>query len=385
MKQRATGLLGGLMAALLLSCPAAAQEASDQAQDEVDAQAEAAGPEAAAEADSEQGEAGSTATQEPSSTTADSQVRPPEAAAARSSPRPVGAACLVGQNAGVAWSDSETAALLVCRELRWQGVKVGAPGEPGIGARAAYRVKLRRLGNIYLLDVSHESPVGMVVDSRNVQLASLEELPVAAARVAAALIQKKPVAATAKVNSIFGDEARVYPKKHGEFLYGLGVFGLALVGEQFMVGAGPQGQLFHETSDYSVGGSIRLGSARQGDESALLFGLSFGGRYFFNPTDISPYLGGGLGFHLTKVESRYREETEYSYYSRREDELTGKLFGAYLSAGFELLRLYNSRLDFELRVDLPFNQLEPSSYNDRQLSARYVVPVSLAAAYSWDD
>lgn len=384
MKQRAAWVVRGLLAALMSSCPAAAQEASDQAQDEVDAQAEAAGPEAAAATDSEQGEAGSTATQEPSSTTADSQVRPPEAAAARSSPRPVGAACLVGQNAGVAWSESETAALLVCRELRWQGVKVGAPGEPGIGARAAYRVELRRLGNIYLLDVSHESPVGMVVDSRNVQLASLEEVPVAAPRVATALIQKKPVAATAKVNSIFGDEARVYPKKHGEFLYGLGVFGLAFVGEQLVVGAGPQGQIFHETPRYSVGGNLRLGAARQGDESALLFGLSIGGRYFFSPADISPYLGGGVGYHLVKIESGYREQTDYGSYRSREDELYGKLFGAYLSAGIELMRLYSTRLDFELRVDLPFTQLEPASDNDRQRSARYVVPVSLAAAYSWD-
>ena len=196
-----------------------------------------------------------------------------------------------------------------------------------------------------------------------------------------ALVEGRPVKETAKVNSIFGDQARHYPKKYGEFLYGLGVFGYVLIGSELAAGAGVQGQTFFETPDYSVGGNIRVGGAPTSDGSSFLFGLSFGGRYFFNHQDISPYLGGGLGFQVISIWSEYEDDDGYGYYNRYERGFSGEVFGANLSTGIELMRLYGSRLDFELRLELPFNQLH---HSDGDGGSRYVVPISLAAAYSWD-
>jgi hypothetical protein len=187
------------------------------------------------------------------------------------------------------------------------------------------------------------------------------------------LLGDKPIDATAKVNSIFGPDARVYPKKYGEFMFGLGIFGFAFPGTDIFAGAGAQALAFHETPHFSVGGSLRIGGASQSQENAFVLSVSMGGSYLFSEENISPYIGAGLALSSLR-------------YSEDEGDISMKstLFGAYLLAGIELMRLYDSRFDIGLRVDLPFNTLEGYDASNDHTRQRYIVPISLSASYCWN-
>ena len=84
------------------------------------------------------------------------------------------------------------------------------------------------------------------------------------------------------------------------------------------------------------------------------FSLSIGGRYFFNKQNISPYAGGGLSIANASYQpKRTSRSDEWSAWSDDTEDDDGGL-GAYGVLGIELLRLSQSRLRLELRVDRPF-------------------------------
>ena len=56
------------------------------------------------------------------------------------------AVCLIGDHPGIPDSDAQTAALLVCDELRRQGISVSDPVYEVPVSANVYRVVLRRLG-----------------------------------------------------------------------------------------------------------------------------------------------------------------------------------------------------------------------------------------------
>jgi hypothetical protein len=64
------------------------------------------------------------------------------------------AACLLGSSNGVAPSDAVTAAVIVCRELRAAGADVSLEPVRELSSKAAYRVDIYRLGNIFVLDLA---------------------------------------------------------------------------------------------------------------------------------------------------------------------------------------------------------------------------------------
>ena len=103
-------------------------------------------------------------------------------------------------------------------------------------------------------------------------------------------------------------------------------------------------------------------------EGFSFFAWSIGGRYFFNKRNISPYVGGGLAIVNTSYETKVRigeriglsffgEKEEWRYYDDYESESDSGL-GAYGVVGIEALRLTESRLNLELRIDRPFFSLE---------------------------
>ena len=72
------------------------------------------------------------------------------------------AVCLIGDSPGVNESDVATSAALVCDALRDQGARVDSTPRKAApeDARSAYRVSLRALGNLRILHVTHEAPIG---------------------------------------------------------------------------------------------------------------------------------------------------------------------------------------------------------------------------------
>ncbi len=295
------------------------------------------------------------------------------------------AVCLIGDHPGILDSDVQTAALLVCDELRKQGIPVSDPVFEVPTTASAYRVVLRRLGEKIIVRLSHEKPIGTIITERQLTLANIEEMIPAAPRLVDALVHDKPIDDTVDMETVTEQEARELRKISGESLWSLGIFGTFVPGTDVAAEPGFEYGWSYQTPSYAVGTEFRT-SGRDAVEGAVatgfqdsegdgfsFFAWSIGGRYFFNKRNISPYVGGGLAIVNTSYETKVRirernwpsfvgegEEwfgDEWRYYDDYDSE-TDTGLGAYAVVGIEALRLTQSRLNLELRIDRPFFSLE---------------------------
>ena len=275
-------------------------------------------------------------------------------------PAPATAVCLIGDHLGIPEADAQTAAMLVRDELRKQGISVGDPVYEAPASASAYRVVLRRLGEKIFVRLSQENPVGTIIIERQMMLAGIEEMVSAAPRLVDALVHRKPIASTVDMENVTEQEAAVRRKITGESLWNVGILGTFVPGTDIVAEPGFEFGWSYETPSYAVGTEFR-GSGRDEYEtdSFSFFSWSIGGRYFFNKQNISPYVGGGLAIVGASYETKVRvrkhkqyDEIDYDYNSEDDSGL-----GAYGVVGIEILRLSESRLKFELRVDRPFFKL----------------------------
>ena len=287
------------------------------------------------------------------------------------------AVCLIGDHPGIPESDAQTAALLVCDELRKQGISVIDPVYEAPVSANAYRVVLRRLGEKIIVRLSHENPIGTIITERQMTLANIEEMIPAAPRLVDALVHNKPIDATVDMESVTEQEARELRKISGESLWNVGIFGTFIPGTDVAAEPGFEFGWSYETPSYAVGTDFRYSGPDDDDDSSnavAFFAWSIGGRYFFNKSNISPYVGGGLAIvdasYKTRVRKRERNwpsfvgegeewfgdewSDEWSYDYESEDD-SG--LGAYGVIGIEALRLTESRMTLQLRVDRPFFKL----------------------------
>jgi hypothetical protein len=296
----------------------------------------------------------------------------PEAPPPPVAPPPAGTACLIGVHPGIDEADAQTATMLVCHELRKQNVSLGEPVFDAQGAAAAYRVVFHRLGAKILIRLSHEQPLGSIVIDRQLMLGSIEEMTAAAPRLVDALVHRKTMSSTVNVVNVVEQDSPVRRKKTGEFLWNLGLFGTFIPGTDIMAAPGMEIGGFYETESFSVGMNMRFGGANQGDDGFGQFSVSVGGRHFFNKQNLSPYLGGGLAWSTLGFD----RETD----GLRKEYSTEPGLGAYAVVGIEFLRLYESRMMFELRIDAPLYQLHEDSDSE---DIKYIMPVSLGISYAF--
>ena len=283
----------------------------------------------------------------------------------------VSAVCLIGDHPGIPESDAQTAALLVCDELRKQGISITDPVYEASASASAYRVVLRRLGEKIFVRLSHESPIGTIIAERQLTLANIEEMIPAAPRLVDALVRNKPINDTVDMETVTEQEARELRKISGESLWNLGILGTFIPGTSIAAEPGYEWGWSYQTPSYAVGTEFRASGNYGEDDSDefSLFAWSIGGRYFFNKQNISPYVGGGFSIigisYEEKVKGPVRNQSSFSsndwwyddgYYDDDGDSDSG--LGAYGVAGVEALRLTKSRLKLELRIDRPFFTLD---------------------------
>ena len=265
------------------------------------------------------------------------------------------AVCLIGDHPGIPASNAQTAALLICDALRKQGISVTDPVYEAPASANVYRIVLGRLGEKVFVRLSQESPIGTVIAERQMTLANIEEMIPAAPRLVEALIHRKPIDATVDMETVVEQEARKLRKISGESLWHIGIFGISLPGTGIsgkpMVGFGWS----FERPSFAAVTDLRFGFEEEEDWFATdgdrfsYFSWSIGGNYFLNKKNISPYVGGGLAY----VGAQYETTTE-------EPSVEGKDgLGAYAAIGIQALRLTQSRLKFELRVDRTLFELPP--------------------------
>lgn len=329
-----------------------------------------------------------TAPRVPAHAPADAPMGPPPASPPPAAPAMEvrgSAACIAGISEGIPRGDAHTAAALVCQALRDTGADVSAePVDPELatGRSSAYRVDVRPLGALVFVQVIFESPIGTPVQSRSLQLNGIEEVSVAAPRIADSIVHGTPLEKTAKVTNLVGEDTRVYQKKYGETMFAFGVLGYALP-DGTLAGYGVFGRLYYEAERYAVGLDLRLGTSGTSDGDSSLIGLSVGARYFLNADDISPFVGGGAGILWIGQKRSYggntSNQTSGSY---PEDDyrtqLRGSGLAAFGEAGVEFLRMHKTRLDVLLRADAPFFDMEGDGRH------RYTIPISLMASYSFN-
>ena len=216
----------------------------------------------------------------------------------------------------------------------------------------------------------------------------------AAPRLVDALVHEKPIDATIDVESVTEHEARMLRKISGESLWHIGFLGIYAPGTDIIGKAGLEVGWSYEAPSYAVGTQFRYRYQEEadkfeaGDDLFSFFSWSIGGRYFFNKQNISPYVGGGLALIGVEYETktRVRKHKEWFGSAERYRELWGEDWewvdeynsegdnglGGYAVVGIEFLRLFQSRVNLELRVDRPFFRLPSQD----------LMPITLGIFYS---
>ena len=266
---------------------------------------------------------------------------------------------MIGEHSGFPEADARTAALLICDELRKQGIPVGDPVYRAPISASVYRVDLHRLGQKVLVRLSQESPVGRVTIERQIQLGNIEEMIPAAPRLVDALVHRKPIASTADVESVVEQEARMLRKIPVQTSGEIGIFGIYGLGTSEDVGVKPglKAAVSYERPPYAVAFAFAFAGKVEidGEEiESIEFGfLGLGGRYFFNKQNFSPYVGGGLTYIISGGWDNS--------------------LGGYAVGGIEGLRFSYYGFRLELRVDKPFSEL-PTRHVPVSLGASIILP-----------
>ena len=269
---------------------------------------------------------------------------------------PGGPRCTTGPHSGTYDGDAETATQITCDELR----RSGAQGE--------YEVTVSKLGSATFLGVRDAAG-----ETRRLQISGLEEVPLAAGRLADAMAQHASVKSTLDVENVVEDDQRVARKIRGDALAGIGLGGMHVPGESAL--AMPVFNLrgAYETVNLAVAADLRVGKSTAESTQQEVTALSIGGgvRYFFLRTDVTPFAGGGLSYTAL----------DYNYDWRG----SANGIGAYAEAGVEALRTHKGHLNLDMRLEVPFYDVRLSRYSATGSESRavYAMPVSFALAYSY--
>jgi hypothetical protein len=254
--------------------------------------------------------------------------------------------CSLSEHASFEEPDARTAAMLVCSAI----------GHAGPPPEARYRVSLGKLGSAVILSVTEEGAIpGRPVDSREMRLQGIEEVEVAAPRIAASLVHHVPLLETERVDNLVGGETRTLRTRSGKVHFAIGLVGMAPPLDQGISPApGVILDVHYETPDQQLelGGSFRAGGgSASNDAPQVAFAIfSLGGRYYTRHADFSPYVGGGLSWEFLSL-------TLPDGFSGNNSGL-----GAYVDAGVEVLRTHHTHLSLGARLELPFFALNDSDY-----------------------
>jgi hypothetical protein len=270
----------------------------------------------------------------------------PEPVEAQPAPSPT---CRLGDHEGFDEGDARTAARLVCAAIAHAGA---APG-------THYRVALGKLGSATILSVAREGETpGSTADSREMRLQNIEEVMVAAPRIAEAIVKGLPLSETEKVDNLVSSETRQPKSKPGKTHFALGLVGMLPPLDQGLSPApGLDLDVHYETGSqqFEVGGSMRFGGGSGGPNNPAIsngfFIFSLGGRWYSSDTDVSPYLGGGLSWSFLSL----------SLPGQSGFQGNGNGLGAYVDAGVQILRTHHAHLAFGARLDLPFYSVKDDS------------------------
>jgi hypothetical protein len=255
--------------------------------------------------------------------------------------------CRATQISGVAEADAATTVSLLCQELARVSREQGRFG-----------VSIRPLGKAYVVTVRRE-PQG---ETRTLTLEGLEETPLAATRLAEALLLGRPIESTQRVDNLLATETRQPLEKKGSRKFTLGVTGLGLSGHDVGTGAGFSFGLAHESPLWAVLGELQYVETSGYKDRASLFAIGAGARRYLSRRDVAPYLGAGL--ERLSVSVSHDDDSGYR-------SLDGLSLAPYLELGVQAMRLSRARVTVGLRLHVPTSALEGETYEWSCAGASY--------------
>ena len=273
--------------------------------------------------------------------------------------------CAVGEHAGVDRDDARTAADVVCHSLATHGAGPGA-----------YDIRIGKLGGKLLLAITQRSTGA----ERRLFIQSIEEVPTAADRLVAALVEGKPIEQTVTVDNVVSSESVTPKQKNVQPGVILGLTGQSAVGMPTSMSAGVELDMQFRLHNLALLGEGRAGGIGSGTNTLGYASLGLGARYFLGDGETAPFVGGGLMF-------AYLEANEGNG-----NNSSGSGFGAYGEVGLAFMRSSHVGAVVNLRADVPVFTLSPSAqYDDvtgetttpSGASSVYVVPISLNVGLSF--
>jgi hypothetical protein len=274
--------------------------------------------------------------------------------------------CTLGAHPGIDDVDAQTSAEIICDELAKRGVPAGR------------EVRLGRLG----------SRVLVAVDDKRLLIGSVEEMPVAAPRLAEAVATGTSLEETRKIDNVVGSETRPAKVIPGSVGMKGGIIGAMPATRDSGIAPGVAVGILARSGRFGLDGHLRAGGGGGSDVQMTHVVLGSGAQYYFTDGDFAPYLGGGVGLMHYKLE---RTNT---------DSVSNTGFGLYGEGGIEALRTHHVAFTVGIRADVPTFMLKPESGSaassgyydargvhqtrtdpDGSLRARHIVPISLMVGF----
>ncbi|AKU97601.1 hypothetical protein AKJ09_04265 [Labilithrix luteola] len=269
----------------------------------------------------------------------------------------VTATCSLGEHLGVDELDARTAADVVCHELAARRA-----------TNTEHEVRFGRLGRRIIVTLASRN--GNSYDERRTFVRELDEIYVAAPRLAEALVEGKELDETRTVENVLESEATPPKLRGGVVRFDAGFFGQTTVGALSAVAAGVDVGLGYRTGPWNFGFDLRLGGIGSDRDKPVAHSFDLTSRYYFTVGDSSPYVGAGMGIASTKL--RHSGGT-----------FEGAGIGMHAIVGFEFLRTQHLAPNIFLRADVPLYTVDGDWYGRGQETWRYVIPVSLNASIAF--
>lgn len=224
-------------------------------------------------------------------------------------------------------------------------------GELGAGRVFALRVG-GRLGQKIPLSLDELAPRSLVtVYSAALTAVGLEECDIVTTRLVDAVIDRRSADSNAEMRTVTASEARPFAKKPGERFW---FIGLPVALYNANSGSSPFGFTIgygYEAENFRI--SATAGGYNRGNDGVAYLVLE--GAWIPFEGEISPYLGGGLGYMGAGA--------------------TGGM-GAEVEGGFEFFRLHGVRALAGVQVMLPFFDTQHTDFSGSTVSQRRTYPAA---------
>lgn len=198
-----------------------------------------------------------------------------------------------------------------------------------------------------------ETLTGKNLLSEQTTALNVEDLETVMKRVAISVAKQTPFNTNQEVGNIVGRESIESLRQKARYNFGVG-FGYLFpsVGydknkeKSFTINA----YFDYEIQDYAVG--LMLG-ARDG------FAINIYGNYLFSKTDLSPYVGGALGFHWVSEHTNYIYDNPYDPNTAK-NKSDGIELG--LQGGLRIFHTYNFQLFIQGEYIMTFNDYTDKAF-----------------------